>query len=208
VPDLGGAEKQNDIILYAQLPGLHRKSARGTLLVVFGSGEANIPRGMAAGASGGSGHPKANNNKYFTCARCAITVPYHYHGRKPNFAPQMIFLEDAFVAFDPYAAEPRPLCVGSKCFFCEKLVRPLSESRGSLRVVIDGFAVDRCLCGCRCVSAALSFTPRESAANAHHRLTLYPPPLPSTTVNVDLSALNHHKRTGSCGACAEQVLVS
>ena len=79
-----------------------------------------------AAASGGGGPPKANNNKYFTCARCAITVPYHYHGRQPKFAPQMIFLEDAFVAFDPYAAEPRPLCVGSKCFFCEKLVLPPS----------------------------------------------------------------------------------
>ena len=54
--------------------------------------------------------------------RCAIAVPFHYFGRQPPFAPQMVFLEDAFVSFDPYCAEQRPLCVGSKCFFCDRAV--------------------------------------------------------------------------------------
>ena len=43
------------------------------------------------------------------------------------------FLEEAFIAYDPYAAEQRPLCVGSKCFFCERLVRPSSVAHSPTR---------------------------------------------------------------------------
>jgi hypothetical protein len=47
-------------------------------------------------------------------------------------------LEDAYVSFDPYAAEQRPLCVGSKCHFCERAVIRLfhaarSRSKGKER---------------------------------------------------------------------------
>eukprot|EP00287_Rhodomonas_sp_CCMP768_P011961 CAMPEP_0196721888 /NCGR_PEP_ID=MMETSP1091-20130531/4355_1 /TAXON_ID=302021 /ORGANISM="Rhodomonas sp., Strain CCMP768" /LENGTH=58 /DNA_ID=CAMNT_0042063473 /DNA_START=75 /DNA_END=251 /DNA_ORIENTATION=+ len=47
--------------------------------------------------------------KIFTCAICDIGIPYVYYGRQPKSALQVVFLEEAFVAQDPFAPEPRGL---------------------------------------------------------------------------------------------------
>lgn len=37
-----------------------------------------------------AGPPAGRKQKYFECSRCSITIPFHYQGRKPPFAPQMM----------------------------------------------------------------------------------------------------------------------
>jgi hypothetical protein len=39
---------------------------------------------------GAAGPPAGRKQKYFECSRCRITIPFHYQGRQPPFAPQMM----------------------------------------------------------------------------------------------------------------------
>jgi hypothetical protein len=40
--------------------------------------------------NGAAGPPAGRKQKYFECSRCSITIPFHYQGRQPPFAPQMM----------------------------------------------------------------------------------------------------------------------
>ncbi|EKX44910.1 hypothetical protein GUITHDRAFT_43884, partial [Guillardia theta CCMP2712] len=64
------------------------------------------------------GEDKSKALRIFKCTKCHIEVPYHYFGKQPKFAKQLIFLEDSFICYDPFAPEKRPLCLGSKCAGC------------------------------------------------------------------------------------------
>mmetsp|Transcript_31967 Transcript_31967/g.76410 ORF Transcript_31967/g.76410 Transcript_31967/m.76410 type:complete len:113 (-) Transcript_31967:55-393(-) len=69
-----------------------------------------------------AGTKASQKPRIFTCGMCQITIPYVYYGRQPKSAPQVVFLEEAFIAQDPFATEPRPLCLGSKCAICQRPV--------------------------------------------------------------------------------------
>ena len=133
--------------------------------------------------------------------RCAIVIPFQYYGRQPKCAPQMVFLEDSYIAFDPFLVEQRPLCVGSKCFFCEEPVSTFTQSRiisyfseylgqtnnhlptcprtvHFFRMGLERLTLSHSLIFvlisfpvCRCASHAQYFTRRECADNVRHRLT-------------------------------------
>eukprot|EP00961_Rhodomonas_salina_P103552 1392901-Rhodomonas_salina.1 len=80
-----------------------------------------------------AGTKASQKPRIFTCGMCQITIPYVYYGRQPKSAPQVVsvpfpppqqftsarlcrkgaewvracsFLEEAFIAQDPFATEP------------------------------------------------------------------------------------------------------
>lgn len=67
----------------------------------------------------------------FLCALCGFESHVNYFGRKPPFNRGVVFLEDAFVIRNPGLGDPnRPLCLGSHCVVCERVV--CAASRCSL----------------------------------------------------------------------------
>ncbi|CAM9496991.1 unnamed protein product, partial [Laminaria digitata] len=93
---------------------------------------------MSQALIGGALSPAINNstgeNKTarppFACSCCGETFRVDYHGRKPPFCPQVVFMEDVFCMKDPFSAgggggENRkclPTVVGGTCANCGKNV--------------------------------------------------------------------------------------
>lgn len=64
-----------------------------------GAGAENATRpGLAATAS--RGISKASS---FTCSLCGEAFRVDYHGRKPPFCPQLVFMEDVYCMKDPFS---------------------------------------------------------------------------------------------------------
>ncbi|KAJ1492348.1 cysteine-rich domain-containing protein [Baffinella frigidus] len=60
--------------------------------------------------------------RVFDCAVCKLSVPYSWHGRRPKFGEQLVFVEDVYMTVDPFAQTPMPLCLGGKCVICTRKV--------------------------------------------------------------------------------------
>lgn len=46
----------------------------------------------------------ATNSEAFKCCRCKDSYRVEYHGRRPPWCPQLVFMEDVFCIRDPFAA--------------------------------------------------------------------------------------------------------
>lgn len=46
----------------------------------------------------------ATNSEAFKCCRCKGSYRVEYHGRRPPWCPQLVFMEDVFCIRDPFAA--------------------------------------------------------------------------------------------------------
>ena len=70
-------------------------------------------------------------SRRFLCVLCGFESHVSYFGRKPPFTRSVVYLEDAFVIRNPGLGDPnRPLCLGSHCVVCERVV--CAASRCSL----------------------------------------------------------------------------
>ncbi|CAM9667743.1 unnamed protein product [Ascophyllum nodosum] len=70
----------------------------------------------------------------FTCSLCRETFRVDYHGRKPPFCPELVFMEDVFCMMDPFSGgvqgeggdgAPRrclPTVLGGTCANCSRSV--------------------------------------------------------------------------------------
>ena len=59
----------------------------------------------------------------FTCALCGYESHVNYVGRTPPFNRSVVYLEEAYVIRNPGNGDPnRPLCLGSACVVCERIV--------------------------------------------------------------------------------------
>jgi len=54
----------------------------------------------------------------FICAACEVEVNYSYHGKRPPYNLNIVFLEEGYFRRDPFSAEPRALFLGSQCAMC------------------------------------------------------------------------------------------
>ena len=76
-------------------------------------------------------HRSESKPQRFQCALCGFESHVNYFGRKPPFNRGVVYLEDAFVIRNPGLGDPsRPLCLGSHCVVCERVV--CAASRCSL----------------------------------------------------------------------------
>lgn len=44
-----------------------------------------------------------SSGRSFTCSLCQEIFRVDYHGRKPPFCPQLVFMEDVFCMKDPFS---------------------------------------------------------------------------------------------------------
>ncbi|CAM9496605.1 unnamed protein product [Ectocarpus sp. 12 AP-2014] len=74
---------------------------------------------------------KGTAKSSFTCSLCGESFRVDYHGRKPPFCPQLVFMEDVYCMRDPFSVgggggatgENRkclPTVVGGTCAVCSK----------------------------------------------------------------------------------------
>ncbi|BFZ08277.1 hypothetical protein BsWGS_11316 [Bradybaena similaris] len=61
---------------------------------------------------------KDSDAQTFTCSSCDFTVDYHYKGRKPPFAKNIVLLEDCYIMKDPFSTSGGFICVGGNCSLC------------------------------------------------------------------------------------------
>ncbi|XP_052059916.1 cysteine-rich DPF motif domain-containing protein 1-like [Mytilus californianus] len=58
-------------------------------------------------------------NKRFVCHSCKFSSAYHYYGTKPNFAKNIILMEDSYLCKDPFSTEGGFITLGSHCSMCQ-----------------------------------------------------------------------------------------
>ncbi|XP_005092263.1 cysteine-rich DPF motif domain-containing protein 1 [Aplysia californica] len=58
----------------------------------------------------------------FSCSYCDFAVDYHYKGRKPPFAKNILMLEDCYVMKDPFSTSGGFISVGGMCSLCARNV--------------------------------------------------------------------------------------
>ena len=70
------------------------------LLSAAAEGEGGVWKAGMGEAAGGK------PPRVFDCAVCNLSVPYSWHGRRPKFGEQLVFVEDVYMT-----AKPRHLAV-------------------------------------------------------------------------------------------------
>ncbi|XP_022238473.1 cysteine-rich DPF motif domain-containing protein 1-like isoform X1 [Limulus polyphemus] len=65
----------------------------------------------------------------FTCYMCGMTETFHYFGKRPPFLKSILFLEDVYLAKDPFspAGEGIFLLLGGHCSLCKNIVCQAEE---------------------------------------------------------------------------------